>query len=384
MLIKIIKKVNSILFEFKLYIIFIFIIISNYYTKKYVIREKNLLKGRNYLDKCLKGCLNKTIYEESANPSVTVIIPIFNCQNSISNTISSIQNQKMIDIEILLVNDKSSDDSISIIKNFQKTDKRIKLINNNKNMGTLYSRSIGVLQAKGKYIFPLDNDDMFFDDDVFSIIYEEAYNFNYDIVGFNSIQANNYKAKIKEMKDGCHMHDNNLTIYKPNLSLFGISYKGKFKNVEVHIWSKCIKNSIYEKAVNSLGKERYSLFMSWAEDSSMIFVLFNVAESYRYITKYGIIKFNRQNSAENSMSTSHKLFGEIFFLDIIFDFTQNDFKSKKFAVYQAISLRNCEFYKSLNELNIRYLQKTLKKLLSCSYIINSDKIKLKNIFKNII
>ena len=384
MLIKIIKKVNSILFEFKLYIIFIFIISNNYYTKKYVIRERNLLKGRKYLDKCLKSYLNNTVYQESFNPSVTVIIPIYNCQNSINNTISSIQSQKMIDIEILLVNDKSTDYSLSIIKNLLKTDKRIKLINNKKNMGTLYSRSIGVLQAKGKYIFPLDNDDMLFDDDVFSIIYEEAYNSNYDIVGFNSIHAHNYEATIKEMKDGCHMHDKNITIYKPNLSLFGISYKGIFKIVEVHIWSKCIKNSIYKKAVNFLGRERYSFFMSWAEDSSMVFVLFNVADSYRYITKYGIIKFNRKNSAENSMPTSHKLFGEIFFLDVIFDFTQNDFKSKKFAVYQAISLRNSKFYESLNEFNIRYLKKTLKKLLSCSYIINSDKIKLKNIFQNII
>ena len=109
----------------------------------------------------------------------------------------------MIDIEIILVNDKSKDDSLKIIKNIQKYDKRIKislhslikkkLINNQKNMGSLYSRSIGVL-------FPLDNDDMFFDDDVFNFIYEEANNFNYDIVGFKAIQANSYKARINKLK----------------------------------------------------------------------------------------------------------------------------------------------------------------------------------------
>jgi len=290
----------------------------------------------------------------------------------------------MIDIEILLVNDKSSDDSVLIIKNIQKTDKRIKLINNNKNMGTLYSRNIGVLKAKGKYIFPLDNDDMFFDNDVLNSIYGEAYNSNYDIVGFNSIHAYNYESKIEEMKNGCHMHNNNFIIYKPNLSLFGISYKNRFKIIEVHIWSKCIKNKIYKKAVNLLGRERFSFFMSWAEDTSMVFILFNVAESYRYTIKYGIIKFIRQNSAENSMPNSHKLFGETFLLDVIFDFTQNDFKSKKFAVYQAIKLRYTKYYKSLNEFNIRYLKLTLKKLLSCSYINISDKKKLKKIFKNII
>jgi glycosyltransferase involved in cell wall biosynthesis len=157
-------------------------------------------------------------------------------------------------------------------------------------MGTLYSRCIGVLQSKGKYIFPLDNDDMFFEDDVFNIIYEEAYNFNYDIVGFKAIVANNYKAEISQMKNDRFMHNINLTVYKPELSLFGISNKGRFVVSEVRIWCKCIKNTIYKKAVNSIGRKRYSFFMSWQEDTSMVFVLFNIAESYRYITKYGIFK----------------------------------------------------------------------------------------------
>ena len=46
-------------------------------------------------------------------------------------------------------------------------DKRVKCINNKKNKGTLYSRCIGTLKAKGKYIFPLDNDDFFFDESLF-------------------------------------------------------------------------------------------------------------------------------------------------------------------------------------------------------------------------
>jgi glycosyltransferase involved in cell wall biosynthesis len=339
------------------------------------------LKGRDYLNKCLNEDLNNKIYKTFDNPRVSVIIPLYNCQNSIKQAISSIQNQKMIDIEIILVNDKSNDDTLKIIEYLKEKDKRIKLINNKKNMGTLYSRSIGVLQSKGKYIFPLDNDDMFFDDNVFDIIYEEAYNFNYDIVGFKTIQSYNFKAKISKMEDTCHMHNNNFTIYKPQLSLFGISDEGRFNIREVHIWSKCIKNSIYNKAVNSLGKRRYSFFMSWAEDTSMLFVLFNVAESYRYITKYGIFKCNRKNSASISMPDSHKLFGEIFFLDVIFDFTKNDFKSKIFAVYQAFHIRDSMFFKSLDKININYLKITLKKLLVCPYINNEDKLKLKINFK---
>ena len=251
-------------------------------------------------------------------------------------------------------------------------------------MGTLYSRCIGVLQAKGKYIFPLDNDDMFFDEDVFNTIYEEAYNLNYDIVGFKAIQAYNYQARINQMKDDFFTHNKNLTIYRPKLSLFGISKKDRYKLSEVRIWSKCIKHSIYRKAINALGRKRYSFFMSWAEDTSMVFILFNVAKSFRFITKYGIFKFIRKNSASRAMPNSYKLFGEIFFLDVIFDFTKNDFKSKKFAVYKAIKIRNSKYYKSLNRINKRYLKITLKKILSCPYINNENIIKLETNFKEII
>ena len=67
-------------------------------------------------------------------------------------------------------------------------------------MGTLYSRCIGVLHSKGKYIFPLDHDDMFFEYDIINIVYKEANNFNYDIVGFKGIKEYNYKAKFTSLK----------------------------------------------------------------------------------------------------------------------------------------------------------------------------------------
>ena len=290
----------------------------------------------------------------------------------------------MNEIEIILVNDNSEDNSLRIIENLQKDDKRIKIINNKKNKGTLYSRSIGVLQSKGKYILPLDNDDMFFDEDVFDFVYKEAEDFNYDITGFKVIQANNYKARINEMQDGCHMHNNSFTVNQPELGLFGISEKNRFKIVEVHIWSKCIKNYIYKKAVNALGSEKYSLFLSWAEDTSMVFILFNIAQSYRYVTKYGIFRLNRKFSASESMPNSHKLFGDIFFLDVIFDFSKNNFESKKFAVYKAINIKNGIYFSSLDKNNLKFLKFVLKKLLSCQYISNEDKIILKINFKGYI
>jgi predicted P-loop ATPase len=77
------------------------------------------------------------------------------------------------------------------------------------------------------------------------------------------------------------------------------------------------------------------------------------------------------------MPNSHKLFGETFFLDVIIDFTNNDFKSKKFAFYQAVKIRNSKYFKSLNKINIKFLKKTLKKLLSSPFIKKKDKKQLR-------
>ena len=67
----------------------------------------------------------------------------------------------MLDIEIILVNDFSTDNTLLTIQKLKDEDTRIKIINNEKNMGILYSRSMGVLKAKGKYTLALDQDDFF-------------------------------------------------------------------------------------------------------------------------------------------------------------------------------------------------------------------------------
>ena len=105
------------------------------------------------------------------NPKVSVVVPAYNIQKYIKQAIRSIQNQEMVDLDIVIVNDFSTDNTSKIIEEIMKEDKRIKLLNNKKNMGLLYTRCIGTLTAKGNYIFPLDGDDMILDKDIINKIY---------------------------------------------------------------------------------------------------------------------------------------------------------------------------------------------------------------------
>ena len=288
-----------------------------------------LLKGKKFINKCLKGILiNKNKFIKSNIKIITAIIPVYNCEKTIKSSIRSIQNQNKSEIEIILVNDFSKDNSLEIIDSLKKEDSRIIIVNNNKNMGALYSRCIGTLSAKGEYIFALDNDDMFFNLDIFDFIYLKSRKENFDIIGFKSIVINqNYNFNIRKMKDNhFSLHKDNLTLYQPNLGIYPISKNGVYKQNDVNIWAKCIKTNIYKKAVNSLGILKFSSFMSWAEDTSIVFIIFNIAQSFKFIHKYGIIKVLNISNASNTQPKSNKLFGELFLLNIIFDFSRNKYK----------------------------------------------------------
>ena len=96
---------------------------------------------------CKAGALiNNKTFTEISNPKISVLIPTFNSEKTIKSTLRSIQNQNMTDIEIIIVNDFSTDNSIKIIEEIQKEDPRIKIIHNYRKMGSLYSRSIGALK----------------------------------------------------------------------------------------------------------------------------------------------------------------------------------------------------------------------------------------------
>lgn len=169
--------------------------------ENFTLKTKAKRKGREFLNKCLEGKLiNNRIFKVSENPKVSIIIPLYNTGKRIKLIIRSIQNQNIEDIEIILVNDFSKDNTLEIIEKLKEEDPRIKIINNSKNFGILYSRSIGVLHSKGHYITNLDHDDFIFDEDVFDTAYKASENGKFEIVAFLHFNSPSYYSKIDEIK----------------------------------------------------------------------------------------------------------------------------------------------------------------------------------------
>lgn len=91
-------------------------------------------------------------------PSLSVIMPVYNCGLYIRFAVESILNQTFRDFELLILNDGSTDNTAEVLRSF--SDKRIKLINYSKNTGILYARNELVKLASGKFIACMDGDDI--------------------------------------------------------------------------------------------------------------------------------------------------------------------------------------------------------------------------------
>jgi len=93
-------------------------------------------------------------------PLVSVVMPTYNSGELIHQAIKSILNQTYTNFEFIIINDASTDNTLNIIKEYEKKDNRIKIINNKKNLDVEISRNKGLDIAKGKYIATMDSDDI--------------------------------------------------------------------------------------------------------------------------------------------------------------------------------------------------------------------------------
>ncbi|EPK8636573.1 glycosyltransferase [Klebsiella pneumoniae] len=96
---------------------------------------------------------------EKSDIIVSVVIPVYNAEEYIADTLKNIVSQSLYEIEIIIINDYSSDNTLDILKEIASSDERIRIIDNAVNIGAGISRNIGLSEAKGEYIIFLDDDD---------------------------------------------------------------------------------------------------------------------------------------------------------------------------------------------------------------------------------
>lgn len=113
-------------------------------------------------------------------PKISIIVPIYNSEAFLKKSIDSIQVQTLQDIEIICVDDASSDCSVKILEDLQKNDERIKIIKLETNKGQGHARNVGMKSANGDYVGFVDSDD-WVDANYFERLYQTAIEKNADI-----------------------------------------------------------------------------------------------------------------------------------------------------------------------------------------------------------
>lgn len=113
-------------------------------------------------------------------PKVSIVIPVYNVEKYLERCLESLISQTLQDIEIIVVNDGSTDKSLTIINNFIERDSRIKVIDK-ENTGVSHSRNIAINAAQGEYLAFVDSDD-WIDNDMLEHMYKQAKEEDLDIV----------------------------------------------------------------------------------------------------------------------------------------------------------------------------------------------------------
>ena len=221
-------------------------------------KNKEIFSGSNDESKNIQNFVNiifngtlldkNQFFYRSKNPKISVIISIYNGEAYLKTALLSIQNQDFKDIEILMIDDASKDNSVSLIRELMVTEKRIILIQNDKNRGALYTKVKGILMAKGKYILLLDEDDIYCQREAFSTLYKEAEKNNLDLLKYRKIKS---KTKIK---NNYFLKNENKTfpiIFQPELGkiLFRQNSKGKIIYTHGFISDLFIKRNILFKII---------------------------------------------------------------------------------------------------------------------------------------
>ena len=199
---------------------------------------------------------------------ISIIVPIYNCEKYIDNCIRSLLNQTYSNIEILLINDGSTDKSLEIIKKY-KDNNKVKIYSQ-KNSGANKARNYGVKKSTGDYIMFVDSDD-WIDNNTIEMLVNYLKRYEVDIIKFSMILEPS--KKIRNIFD-----ENELLIEKEQ---FAILYNMFLKTYKLNSICAClIRAKLFNKDYKSLHSKS-----SFAEDYMLNIELINYSDSFLFVNK---------------------------------------------------------------------------------------------------
>jgi len=316
------------------------------------------------------------------NPLVTISIPIFKCEKFIIRCLESVKNQTYKNLEIVLVNDCTPDDSMLLVKNFidANPDLTIKIIEHQENSGLSVVRNNGIKASTGKYLFFLDSDDEITTDCI-ELLVKKAEKTDAQIIIAQNRWINTFDNTTKDFGFPTITEKK---YYDNNLEIFSVYSKGGFPSSS---WNKLFKrdfivdNQIYFVPGLFAQDELWFFHLLLKTDTLAIIdditylyylhgesVIFNRKkknfENYLTILEYLTKSYKEEKNSELKMLIKNKI---ILFKEMV-------------LVMQWKALKDKEYLKT----NISRMQKLVRLNLSDYFSSKySLDVKKKNFFHNI-
>ena len=258
---------------------------------------------------------------------VSVIVPVYNVEKYIDKCLDSLVNQTLKELEIIIVNDGSPDNSEKIIKKYLKKYNNIKYFVK-ENGGLSSARNYGLKYVTGEYIAFIDSDD-YVSNDMYEKMYFKAKENNFDMVVCDINYV--YNDKIEIVNSGIKKDTNDI--------------KSTYLNIHPAAWNKIFKKDLFEN--NIYFKEGV-----WFEDVEFIYRLLPYVKSIGVIHEAYNYYINREGSITNTVNK--KIYDYIYNMNGIVDFYKENkiyFKYQKELEYVYVRYIYATFIKSILRYN---------------------------------
>ena len=213
---------------------------------------------------------------------ISIVIPTYNSEKYIKRCVDSVRNQLYENIEILIIDNGSTDNTQQICEEYAKKDRRIKNIQSNR-FGVSAARNIGLEHATGKYIQFLDSDDAI-KPNMISCLYEKMTSTNADVVicGYDYVREDSIE---KHMLCNCSCDKKSMMVNYLSQS----KYEGVFN----YLWNKLYKRERIEE-----GKVRFDENITLAEDALFNMELYSHCKNYTFIDACLYLHYDNEESLE--------------------------------------------------------------------------------------
>ena len=252
--------------------------------------EQNVINAVTYILSSSKPEIPKI--DLNQKPKISIIIPVYNEEKYIKNVLKSIQLQTIKEIEIIFIDDKSTDKSVKKILEYKKIDKRIRLIKNQKNRGILYNRIYGGLQAKGDYVTFIDADDLYANHQILEMSYQACIQNELDLVEFDYF-GGRFDIDKLEFKDVFLFTNQNKNLYdkvyyQPEIKKRFFYQYGTEDILAGIVYNKLYSHKLIERMADYIGIDFWNQHFIYMEDFLIVFAAARNAKSVMLLGYGGV------------------------------------------------------------------------------------------------